>query len=266
MVPHPAGVTGRESIDSGSIDSGLSRSVLLLRAGFALSRLSVRQLWLGYVGLTGTMTQDELVDLLRGDRDQVPPGEHDLVAHVLNEHFDDLGLGGLVLYAEALQQPLPPLRRSARHRLATARVRAVLEAADAPAAAATERVLPDVDRVETSGCAQDALMTGPPLRTPDGRYLVVRGRLWRATDPRLDSDEVGVLTRELMAARRAKGVARRADDHDGVERAKARVDAAKRSLGERGPVWWDDDEPDLTRHLARTTRYATWFAEHPEGR
>lgn len=140
------------------------------------------------------------------------------------------------------------------------------EAADALAAAATELVLPDVDRVETPGCAQDALMTGPPLRTPDGRYLVVRGRLWRATDPRLDSDEVGVLTSELMAARRAKGVARRADDHDGVERAKARVDAAKRSLGERGPVWWDDDEPDLTRHLARTTRYATWFAEQPEGR
>lgn len=103
--------------------------MLVLRAGFALSRLSVRQLWLGYVGLTGTLTQDELADLLRGDRDQVPPGEHDLVAHALNEHFDDLGLGGLVLYAEDLQQPLPASRRAARHRLATARVRAVLELA-----------------------------------------------------------------------------------------------------------------------------------------
>jgi hypothetical protein len=35
-------------------------------------------------------------------------------------------------------------------------------------------------------------------------------------------------------------------------------------LGERGPVWWDDGAPDLTRHLARTTGYADWFAAQPE--
>lgn len=109
-------------------------------------------------------------------------------------------------------------------------------------------------------------MTGPPLHTPDGRYLVVRGRLWRATDPRLDKAEVEVLTGELMAARRAKGAALRGGDQDGVEQARARVDTAKRGLGERGPVWWDDGEPDLTRHLARTTHYARWFAEQPKRR
>ncbi len=109
------------------------------------------------------------------------------------------------------------------------------------------------------------MTTDPPLRTPDGRYLVVRGRLWRCTDPRLDAGTVTELTHELMAARRAKGVALRAEDDDGVQAAKQRVDAAKRALGERGPVWWDDPDddpaPDLTRHLVRTTTYAEWFTE-----
>lgn len=91
-------------------EGGLSRSVLVLRAGFALSQLSTSQLWLGYLELTGTLSEFELTDLLRGGRDEVLPGEHDLVAHVLNEHFDDLGLGSLVLYAEDLHQPLPPAR------------------------------------------------------------------------------------------------------------------------------------------------------------
>jgi len=99
-----------------------------------------------------------------------------------------------------------------------------------------------------------------PLTTPDGRYLVVRGRLWRCADPRLEPAERDALTSELMAARRAKGAALRAGDDAGREAARQRVDAAKHALGERGPVWWDDGAPDLTRHLARTTPYAEWFA------
>ena len=63
-----------------------------------------------------------------------------------------------------------------------------------------------------------------------------------------------------MAARRAKGEAMRAHDDDAREAARARVDAAKVALGERGPVWWSDGAPDLTRHLARTGPYAAWFA------
>src|SRR5690348_7289462 len=39
--------------------------------------------------------------------------------------------------------------------------------------------------------------------TPDGRYFVVRGRLWRCSDPSLSAAERARLTRELMAARRA---------------------------------------------------------------
>lgn len=100
-----------------------------------------------------------------------------------------------------------------------------------------------------------------PLITPDGRYLVVRGRLWRTSDPSLPEAERDRLTRELMTARRDKGAAMRAGDDAAREDARARVDAAKHGLGERGPVWWDDDAPDLNRHLARTTDYADWFAE-----
>lgn len=96
--------------------------------------------------------------------------------------------------------------------------------------------------------------------TPDGRYLVVRGRLWRRSDPGLPAATREELTRELMAARRAKGAAMRDGDADARAAARARVDAAKVALGERGPAWWADGAPDLTRRLARTTPYAEWFA------
>lgn len=93
--------------------------------------------------------------------------------------------------------------------------------------------------------------------TPDGRYFVVRGRLWRKANPALAPERREALVKQLMDARRAL----RKTNAD-AERAEARrrVDEAKRALGERGPVWWDDGVPDLTRHLARTTAYAEWFA------
>ncbi|MBO1753414.1 hypothetical protein J4G33_16525 [Actinotalea sp. BY-33] len=114
---------------------------------------------------------------------------------------------------------------------------------------------------------RDSASTPPrsPVVTPDGRYLVVRGRLWRRSDPSLDPHERERLTSELMAARRAKGAAMRADDAEAREAARARVDAAKHALGERGPVWWEDDAPDLTRRMARTTLYAEWWASLTEG-
>ncbi len=63
-----------------------------------------------------------------------------------------------------------------------------------------------------------------------------------------------------MAARRAVGTAKRAGDPSAENAAHAEVDRAKRALGERGPVWWDDGAPDLNRHMARNTPYADWFA------
>ena len=59
-----------------------------------------------------------------------------------------------------------------------------------------------------------------------------------------------------MAARRAVGTALRADDATAVKAARARVDAAKIALGERGPVWWSDGAPDYNRRLVKNTPYA----------
>ncbi|HEX7239728.1 MAG TPA: hypothetical protein VF263_05655 [Longimicrobiaceae bacterium] len=96
--------------------------------------------------------------------------------------------------------------------------------------------------------------------TPDGRYFVVRGRLWRCANPALNQDEREQLTRELMRARAAVGRAKRAGDEDGVRLARTAVDRAKVALGERGAVWWTDGAPDYNRRLARNTPYREWFA------
>lgn len=100
-----------------------------------------------------------------------------------------------------------------------------------------------------------------PLFTPDGRYLVVRGRLWRTANPGLDDAVRQSWVDELMHARRDVGAARRADDPDAEAQARQRVDLAKHGLGERGPVWWTDGAPDLNRHMARNTPYAEWYAK-----
>jgi hypothetical protein len=95
-----------------------------------------------------------------------------------------------------------------------------------------------------------------PRRTPDGRYLVVGERLWRAANPDLPPAQREALVQELMAARRA---VRAAGDADALRAARARVHAAKVALGERGPVWWQDGTPDLNRRLVKNTPYAAWF-------
>ena len=99
-----------------------------------------------------------------------------------------------------------------------------------------------------------------PNRTPNGRYIVVRGRLWRATDPKLAEDEAARLRRELGKARSDVRRAKVAGDDNLMKDARSRVHAAKIALGERGPVWWDDGEPDYNRHLAKNTPYADWWA------
>lgn len=102
--------------------------------------------------------------------------------------------------------------------------------------------------------------------TPDGRYLVVRGRLWRKSNPHLAVSERESLVAELMKARREVAVARRAGDLHGERRARHAVNEAKIKLGERGPIWWSDGAPDFNRHMARNTPYAGWFADVEAGR
>ena len=99
--------------------------------------------------------------------------------------------------------------------------------------------------------------------TPDGRYFVVRGRLWRCTDPSLPEPERKVWVKKLMDARRAVRDALRAEDDTALKAARANVQEAKVALGERGPVWWDDGAPDVNRKMARNTVYAEWYAALP---
>jgi hypothetical protein len=94
--------------------------------------------------------------------------------------------------------------------------------------------------------------------TPDKRYFVVRGRLWRLSNPFLDPETHAGLVRELMSARRA---VRDATSPTARTDARVRVDAAKRALGERGDPWWNDDAPDYNRRMAVNTPYATWYSE-----
>ena len=82
---------------------------------------------------------------------------------------------------------------------------------------------------------------GGPERTPDGRYVVIDGRRWRATDPSLPEEERVRLVSELMDARREVGRALRAKDEGAERAARARVHAAKLALGERGPKWWEGE-------------------------
>lgn len=70
-----------------------------------------------------------------------------------------------------------------------------------------------------------------PDRTPDGRWIVVDGRRWRAAAPAIPETFRAELVQELMRARRE--VRSRGDS------ARPAVHDAKVALGERGDPWWE---------------------------
>lgn len=108
------------------------------------------------------------------------------------------------------------------------------------------------------GALGSALKARAYPSTPDGRYFIVAGRLWRATNPAVPEERRQQLVGELMHARRAVRDAKR--DKGDLKAARERVNAAKIALGERGPVWWQDGAPDYNRHMAKNTPYAEWAA------
>ncbi len=89
-------------------------------------------------------------------------------------------------------------------------------------------------------------MTDEIERTPDGHYVVIDGRRWRATDPDLPEARRKALVSELMSARSAVGHAKRKGDAVAERAARDRVHAAKVGLGERGPKWWESRGVDET--------------------
>ncbi|HEX8440678.1 hypothetical protein [Archangium sp.] len=98
-----------------------------------------------------------------------------------------------------------------------------------------------------------------PPTTPDGRYLVVKGLLWRRSNPALGPRQRALLVEALMHARRDVGRALRASNPLAEREARARVHKAKVALGERGAPWWTDGAPDFNRHRVENTPYAAWF-------
>jgi len=94
-------------------------------------------------------------------------------------------------------------------------------------------------------------MTGPQ-RTEDGRYLVIDGRRWRATDPAIPETRAAELRRVLMAWRRE---VKRTKGTDEERAARDGVQAAKVALGERGTPWWEQSDAE---------RRARWDTEVPE--
>jgi hypothetical protein len=105
-------------------------------------------------------------------------------------------------------------------------------------------------------------LSAPPQHpvTPDGRYFVVRGKLWRMPNPNLSPAKKSLLVGELMKARGAVRSAKLAGNQLEEAAAHRAVDVVKRELGERGPVWWSDGTPDLNRQPVKNTPYAKWYS------
>lgn len=67
--------------------------------------------------------------------------------------------------------------------------------------------------------------------TPDGRYFVVKGQLWRCSDPSLAADKRQLLVNQLMNARRQVKAAKARGDLEQLQSARADVNSAKVALG-----------------------------------
>lgn len=87
--------------------------------------------------------------------------------------------------------------------------------------------------------------------TDDGRYIVVGGRRWRATDPEIPEERAAELRKILMAWRREVKTARGTDRERGVRDG---VQATKVALGERGTPWWEQTDHE---------RRARWETDVP---
>ncbi|PJN01421.1 hypothetical protein CG740_19750 [Streptomyces sp. CB01201] len=86
-----------------------------------------------------------------------------------------------------------------------------------------------------------------PDHTPDGHFVVIEGRRWRATDPLLPEAIASRLRKHLMAARRAVRSALADEDEAALRAARERVQLAKVALGERGTPWWEQSASQRRR-------------------
>ena len=81
-----------------------------------------------------------------------------------------------------------------------------------------------------------------PGETPysdDDKWLIVKGRRWRRTDPELDSEVVEELKSHLGKGRNDVRAAKKSGAEGELRAARDRVNTAKHGLGERGDYWWE---------------------------
>ena len=98
------------------------------------------------------------------------------------------------------------------------------------------------------------------LATTDNRYFVAHRQLWRKANPGLPEDKRVQRVGYLMQARRSVGQALRKKEEIAETAARQAVDAAKRSLGQRGRPWQSGGVPDYNRRMACNMPHAQWFA------
>lgn len=102
--------------------------------------------------------------------------------------------------------------------------------------------------------------------TEGGRWIILNGRRWRATDPAIPDPLRQELVNALMAGRRAVAAAHRDDDDGAAEQAaRAAVGDAKVALGERGEPWWEAPSDEGQRLRAQATIRALAGGRAPEG-
>ncbi len=82
------------------------------------------------------------------------------------------------------------------------------------------------------------------------RYVVIKGRRWRATDPAIPQERAAELRKCLMAWRR-RAVGNPGSTHEQVQ-------IVKEALGERGIPWW---EMTMDERRARWERTLPWPAD-----
>ncbi|WP_143030140.1 hypothetical protein [Pseudonocardia oroxyli] len=91
-------------VDGGPGPEASMLSAHALRAGLALSDMSITDLWLAAVALGATMTLDDLAATVALQRE--PAGlEHDMVAAALNDWFVDHWGRQPVAYSDELRPP-----------------------------------------------------------------------------------------------------------------------------------------------------------------
>jgi len=130
---------------------------------------------------------------------------------------------------------------------------------------------PDSGRCGVGPDAGQRTLAGAPdyIATPDRRYFVAARPVSGASaNLRSIPEPMSALVAELMAARRAL---RAAKDSPARISARLKADAAKRALGERGEVWWNDGAPTNNRYkVANTTLCcvvrSACVCSHPEAK